>query len=124
MSDPSPLCGASTPALIGGSTLGPCILRARHDGRMHRDAAGSQWTPIEPPTDWQAVAQHEKGRADRAEAERDRLREAINRIRELATGWTTLDPRALYGDQDKAEILAHAGRTILAALDQPAKEDR
>lgn len=37
------LCGVSTPGLVAGRHLGPCILRSGHDGPMHQDGEGVQW---------------------------------------------------------------------------------
>lgn len=53
MTDHGNLCGASTTGFLwgpGGFTLGPCILRARHDGPVHQDANDAQWTFPAPAT--------------------------------------------------------------------------
>ncbi len=41
-------CGASMYAL-GGDPVGPCILRASHDGPVHQDATGAKWWPHTDP---------------------------------------------------------------------------
>lgn len=46
------LCGASTRIRHGAMPfIGPCILRYRHDGPVHQDADGSQWTDPQPAAD-------------------------------------------------------------------------
>lgn len=47
-------------------------------------------------------------------------RQAIQRVRELGEGWSRLPAEALYGDEEKADVLRFAGKTVVAALDQPA----
>lgn len=44
-------CGASARIQIGPMPyIGPCILRHGHDGPVHQDAAGAQWTDPRPAT--------------------------------------------------------------------------
>jgi hypothetical protein len=51
-------CAASMPGL-GGEPIGPCVLRAGHDGPVHQAADGARWwTAAEPdpaPIDWATV---------------------------------------------------------------------
>jgi hypothetical protein len=43
------ICGASTVGILAdGMPLGPCMLRANHDGPLHQDADGCQWTDPQP----------------------------------------------------------------------------
>jgi hypothetical protein len=41
-------CGASM-AGLGGDPIGPCILRAGHDGPVHQAANGAKWWPTTDP---------------------------------------------------------------------------
>ncbi|HEX5568540.1 MAG TPA: hypothetical protein VFY14_16720 [Streptomyces sp.] len=44
-------CGASARIQIGPMPyIGPCVLRHGHDGPVHQDAAGAQWTDPRPAT--------------------------------------------------------------------------
>ncbi|MFF8034893.1 hypothetical protein [Streptomyces sp. NPDC016626] len=45
---PRTTCDASASGLTG--SLGPCILRARHDGPVHQDAHGATWWTHRTPT--------------------------------------------------------------------------
>jgi hypothetical protein len=39
-------CAASMPGL-GGEPIGPCVLRADHDGPVHQAATGARWWPTD-----------------------------------------------------------------------------
>ncbi|MFE9099891.1 hypothetical protein [Actinomadura geliboluensis] len=49
---PTDTCGASARTGVGRPTpfIGPCVLRAHHDGPVHQDADGAQWTDPRPAT--------------------------------------------------------------------------
>jgi len=58
-----------------------------------------------------------------AEAERDRLRAAVERVRDLAEIWASFAPPDDWGDTMQQTVAADCGRRVLAALDQaPAEE--
>jgi hypothetical protein len=43
-------CAASMPG-VGGEPLGPCVLRAGHDGPVHQASTGARWWPTDGATD-------------------------------------------------------------------------
>ncbi|MEE4546477.1 hypothetical protein V2S66_31495 [Streptomyces sp. V4-01] len=52
-------CAASMPG-VGGEPIGPCVLRAGHDGPVHQTATGARWWPVDEestpaPIDWATV---------------------------------------------------------------------
>jgi hypothetical protein len=82
----SSTCDASTLG-IGGAVIGPCILRHQHDGPVHQDANGTQWTAPNPDDLAAAVARVRALAADMrtwcsphgiASDYADRIDEAIN----------------------------------------------
>jgi multidrug resistance efflux pump len=61
-------------------------------------------------------------RAEKAEAERDALKAAIERVRTIADQWIA---QAVDNDQDElVPVLANVGRTILAALAAPETTEK
>lgn len=62
MTDHATLCGAS--AADAHDPLGPCILRAGHDGPVHLDAEGTKWADPEPEplADWERKLLDEEAR--------------------------------------------------------------
>lgn len=131
MNDQRELCGASMESgLVPGTVLGPCILYARHPRTMmHRDASGAQWMEVEPPVDWKAVAEYERGRAGRAEAEAGRLRRAetdrvllLQLVRDatelrMGGGYDVAGDRERWSDWDREATAALA--LLGYPLDQP-----
>lgn len=43
---PTAWCGASLPG-AGAEPIGPCVLRAGHDGPVHQAASGTKWWPTD-----------------------------------------------------------------------------